>query len=398
MPNRFQFNQSVLHSVVGGKSAIDMPALDISTLKEANAFLKAYGFDVSVPDQMEKLWYFHRRAMVLLTEKLDFNIDEIPEILRERKLLEDPRKLLLFASCSEENLARKTGGVVLGDNVAFDNLSMLQIQQLQRWSCVILRCCHVFVHAENDLFASFSEEIQKQILSPFQNCIYHDGTSGTTYLRRADEVDQHSPLALMGFESKPFKTSTSTVIKLLAKPNALAMNVFDKLGVRFVTQSMFDTFRVVRFLVEENLISYPHIIPDQSSNNIYPVDLFLQACVDIIQLQQQDPLNPSSQWNEDQVNEYFRQYLAQRENDAGFIRKENAFSGADYRFIKFIARKLVRVSLPGESVGFSFFYPFEVQIMDQESHARILSGPSHHQAYKDRQKIAARKRLDPQTL
>ncbi len=99
MPNRFQFNQSVLHSVVGGKSAIDMPALDISTLKEANAFLKAYGFDVSVPDQMEKLWYFHRRAMVLLTEKLDFNIDEIPEILRERKLLEDPRKLLLFASC-----------------------------------------------------------------------------------------------------------------------------------------------------------------------------------------------------------------------------------------------------------------------------------------------------------
>lgn len=397
MPNRFQFNQSVLHSVVGGKSAIDMPSLNISTLKEADAFLKGYGFDVSVAEQMEKLWYFHRRAMVLLTEKLDFKLEEIPEILRERKLLEDPRKLLLYASCSEEHLTQKNGQT-LRESIAIDDMSMQKIQQLQKWSCVILRCCHVFVHAENDLFSSFSEEIQKQILSPFQNCIYHDGTSGTTYLKRADEADQDAPLALMGFESKPFKTSTSTVIKLLAKPNALAMNVFDKLGVRFITRSMFDTFRVVRFLVEENLISYPHIIPDQSSNNIYPVDLFLQACFDLVQMSQQDPLNPSSQWSEEQVNEYFKKYLAERESDAGFLRKENAFSGADYRFIKFIARKLVRVSLPGEAVGFSFFYPFEVQIMDQESHSRILSGPSHHQAYKDRQKIAARKRLDPQNL
>jgi uncharacterized protein (TIGR04562 family) len=376
MPLRFNFDGQILSSVVGGSSAVDLPKLNIHSFGEAQAFIYGYGFDLNNQTDLERLWYFYRRALVLITEKLGYSLEQIPSNLKDRKSLEDIRQLLIWASSS-----------------------LPRDKELQKWSCAILRCMHVFVHAENDLFGAFSEEIQKQILGPFQDRIFHDGSSGATILKRLSKnLGENETLPLAGFDVKPFKTSTSTVIKLLAKPDALAMSVFDKLGVRFITNSMFDSFRVVRFLVEENLISYPHIIPDQSSNNIYPVDLFFQACSDLVQMSQQDPLNPSSQWSEEQVNEYFRKYLAERESDAGFIRKENAFSGADYRFIKFIARKLVRVSLPGEAVGFSFFYPFEVQIMDQESHSRILSGPSHHQAYKDRQKIAARKRLDPQSL
>jgi len=364
MAQRFNFDSSILQSVVGGRSAIDMPALNLHSLKEADNFLKGYGFDIEKPENLERIWYFHRRALVLMQEKLGFSLEEIPEILRERKLLEDPRKLLLFAS-------------------SFEN------KDLQKWSCALLRCIHVFVHAENDLFASFSEEIQKQILSPFQNCIYHDGTTGTTYLKRTEESPNESEsIALLGFESKPFKTSTSTVIKLLAKPHALAMSIFDKLGVRIVTKSMFDTFRVVRFLVEENLISFPHIMPDQSSNNLFPVDLFIRACLE---------LNPkASQMGEEEIDQFFTSFLDKNKNEAEFFRKENTFSGQDYKFIKFIARKLIRVSVPGEKSEFSFFYPFEVQIVDQVSHAQILSGPSDHQAYKERQRLAARKRLFPE--
>ncbi len=33
--------------------------------------------------------------------------------------------------------------------------------------------------------------------------------------------------------------------------------------------------------------------------------------------------------------------------------------------------------------------------MDQSAHQKILSGPSEHQAYKERQRTAARKRLFP---
>ncbi len=364
MPQSFEFDSAILHSVVGGKSAVDIPALNLKNLNEADAFVKGYGFDSSRPEDVERLWYFHRRALVLIQEKLGFSLDEIPEELRDRKLLEDPRKLLLFASQSEN-------------------------KNQCRWACAILRCIHVFVHAENDLFSSFSEEIQRQILAPIQNCIYHDGTSGTTYLKRPDDSQTGlEPIALVGFESKPFKTSTSTVIKLLAKPNALAMSVFDKLGVRFITHSMFDTFQVVRFLVEENLISYPHIMPDQSTNNLFPVDLFLQAA--------QELRSRKQRMSDEEIAEYFRSYLEKNKEGAEFLRKENAYSGADYQFIKFISRKLIRVQVPGQKETFSFFYPFEVQIIDREAHTKVLSGPSEHQAYKERQRLAARKRLFPE--
>lgn len=359
MPLRYDFDEKILTSVVGGLSALDLPRLRFQTEEQAGQFLKAYGFDPEDPDQIEKLWYFHRRALVLLTEKLGFQEDEIPEILRDRKQLGDIRKLLLQASSYHPR--EKT---------------------LQRWSCALLRAMHVFVHAENDLFSSFSEEIQKQILSPFQECLFTEGSTGTTFLKSARAEGES--IALHGFEIKPFKTSSSTVTKLLAKPDAYAMSVFDKLGVRFVTHSLFDTFRVMRFLMEENLISFPHVMPDQSSNNLYPVDLFVEVC-------QKMAMRPEP-CTDDELERKFASALEERSGDVAFIRKENSFSGQDYRFIKFISRRLVRI--PG---GLVFFYPYEVQLMDARAHQKILSGPSHHQAYKERQRAAARDRLFPQT-
>jgi uncharacterized protein (TIGR04562 family) len=364
---RFNFDPFVLNSVVGGKSALDMPRLNLKNESQAEEFIRGYGFHVDNPQELERLWYFHRRALVLLEEKLGFLPAEIPEILRDRKKLGDIRQLLLWASSIKP-----------------------EDKELQRWSCALLRAMHVFVHSENDLFSTFSEEIQKQILTPFQECIFHEGTSGTTYLKRTGSERlglEHEPVALVGFEVKPFKTSTSTVIKLLAKPSALALNVFDKLGLRFVTHSMFDTFKVVRFLVEENLVSFPHIIPDQSTNSLYPVDIFLKTCEDLS--------SKIKGITDSQIAGAFEKALREQPDHEGFFKKDNHFSGEDYRFIKFISRRLIQIKTPAGS--FSFFYPFEVQIMDKVSHDKILSGPSKHQAYKERQRLAARSRILPET-
>ena len=76
----------------------------------------------------------------------------------------------------------------------------------------------------------------------------------------------------------------------------------------------------------------------------------------------------------------------------------NQYSGSDYRFIKFISRQLIKVNGENGRGGFSFFYPFEVQILDQEGYLKTLSGPSEHAAYKERQMIAARKRLFPESI
>lgn len=363
MPQRFTFDSSMLNSVVGGQSAIEIPKLNIHSIEAASSFLASYGFDVSKESELEKLWYYHRRALVLITEKLGFEESQVPEVFRDRKKLVDIRRLLMFASSHSP-----------------------EDHKFQRWACAILRCMHVFVHAENDLFSSFAEEIQSQILTPFQDCIRHDGTIHGTFL--TSPSGQLDPIELMGFEVKPFKTSSSTVIKLLAKPDALAMKVFDKLGVRFITRNLFDSFQVVRFLVRENVISFPHIMPDQSSNNLYPVSLFMEVCGELA--------HRTDVLDEKIVQSAFDEKMAKQGESVKFLRKENFFSGVDYKFIKFISRKLIHVAPAGTKEPFTFFYPFEVQIMDQSAHQRILSGPSEHQAYKERQRAAARKRLFPE--
>lgn len=363
MPRRYVFDASILNSVVGGQSAIEIPKLNIHSLEAASSFLLSYGFDFDNENDLEKLWYYHRRALVLMTAKLGFEESQIPEIFRDSKKLGDIRRLLLFASSSNA-----------------------EDHKLQRWACAILRCIHVFVHAENDLFSSFSEEIQSQILTPFQDCIRHDGNRHQTFLQSSS--GKSDSIELLGFEVKPFKTSSSTVIKLLAKPDALAMKIFDKLGVRFVTRNLFDSFQVVRFLIKENVISFPHIMPDQSSNNLYPVGLFMEVCEELE--------NNSETFDEKTIQQLFDKKLSEQGDKVKYLRKENFFSGEDYRFIKFIARKLIHVVPAGKKEPFTFFYPFEVQIMDQAAHRRILSGPSEHEAYKERQRIAARKRLFPE--
>ena len=361
MQNRFDFDSDVLHSVAGGRSAIDLPKLNILTLASAQAFIQNYGYDPTKEDQVGKLWYFHRRALVLLTEKLGYAESEIPEVLRDRKAMGDISQLLLFASSARP-----------------------EDKNLQRWSCAILRCMHVYIHSESDLFASFTQEIQQQILTPFQQAIFHDGSH-----KLKPQKSNRAPIDLEGFEVKPFKASNSTVIKLLAKPDALAMKVFDKLGVRFITNSLFDSFQVIRFLVEENIISYPHIMPDQSSNNLFPVDLFIDVCK---MAEQQN-----SDISDDELLKVFDLALGKLGDDAKMIRKINEQSSQDFRFIKFITRKLIQIQNPGRE-NFSFFYPFEIQIMDKNAHGKILSGPSEHDAYKERQKEAARRRVFPEVI
>lgn len=362
MYHQFDFNPAVLQSVAGGTSAIDLPRLSIASKEAADAFVATYGFDLSRTEDEESLWQIHRRALVLLTERLGFPEEEVPLEVRDRRAMGDLRQLLLWASSTDP-----------------------KEKSHQRWSCAILRCMHVFVHAEHDLFSFFAEDIQAQILTPLQDAVIHDGTQHKTYLRRT--IEGREPVELVSFHLKAMKMSSSTVMKLLAKPDALAMRVFDKLGVRYVTKNFFDSFRVVRGLIEENLISFPHIIPDQSSNNLFPVALFLKVCEEL----QQSPRD----YSDEEVTQIFETRLTDAGEDAGYFRKENLQSDPNFRFIKFITRKLVRVQIPGRE-EFRFFYPFEVQIMDERSLKIIQDGPSAHEAYKERQKQAARARLFPE--
>lgn len=357
------FDDSSLAVVAGGASVLDRKNLNIHGLDEADLFLRTYGYFISNAEELERLWYFHRRALVLMSEKLKINIEHMPAELKTKEGLKDVRNLLIYASQSVN-------------------------KDLQKWSCALLRCMHVFVHAETDLFGSFAEEIQKQILTPFENAVKReDKLHLRSFLKEG-----HPTIELVDFQTKPFKTSTSTVIKLLAKQEALATKVYDKIGIRFVTKTVFDSFQVIRFLVEENLISFPQIVPDQSSNNMYPVQDFLYVCEKLKHKYPDTHRMPS-----EKIDRLLMKKIGSGKTGSilGLFRKENPYSSHDFKYIKFISRQLIKVE-SGAGKSFSFFYPFEVQIMNSESYSKIQSGESEHSAYKSRQISAAVKRLFPE--
>ncbi len=355
MRENFSFNANVLGCVFGGHSVIDIAQLDIHDLEKAKEFIRAYGYNLDDPKDHEEAWGIHRRAIGFLRDKILEPGEEIPELLVDPKQLKDLGYLLIYVSTQEH-----------------------QGNMIQKWACALLRVMHVVVHLRNDLFSVFYEEIQEQVLSPMRKLISVDPLSGTAL----GGVNFSERIKLHRFDVKPLKSSDSSIVKMLAKPSAVALYLFDKLGVRFVTRNLFDAFKVARFLVDHHLLSFPHILPDQSNNSLYPYKIFLEV-MDEVKDQVLDA---------DEVEKLLVQKLKNYDSKS---EKVNLFSGDDYRFLKFINRQLIRVNIKvGEKTReISFFYPYEIQIMNYETYLKNISGPESHDQYKERQRLAARRRV-----
>src|SRR5690606_31428502 len=134
------------------------------------------------------------------------------------------------------------------------------------------------------------------------------------------------------FEEKTFKTTASSVTKLLAKPELVAFTLMDKLGVRFVTKHLVEVFRVLRYLMENNLVNFAHGIADQSVNTVYPLNLFFEVM---------ECLSLDKQYSPEEIDALLFAKLEKDRERAVFKEKPNFFTSADYRFLKFITRRLV---------------------------------------------------------
>lgn len=336
-------------------SALEIPDLGLRSLDQVSDFIRAYGFDLKNEADSEKLWDYYRRAISFISSELLTQGETIPEILANPEQLKDLSYLLIYASSDD---SRPDG--------------------LKRWACAILKVMHVLAHADNDLFTSFSKEIQDQIVKPIQDYVFDDPVAGPSLTTPGD----HERISLKKFEVKMFKSSESSILKLLAKREAIAFGILDKVGVRFVTKTLFDVFRVLNFLGEKNLVSFPHLVIGQTNNTLYPVNLFLEVM---------DSLPADHQLSSDEIDLKLKDKLVSAESRAVYLTKTSQFSSAEYRFVKFIARRLVRVQQGDKTL--SFFYPYEVQLMDYETHLKNISGESSHEAYKDRQRQRARQRV-----
>lgn len=350
----FHFNKYIFKSILEGRSILDVPRLNITSLENAHRFTKTYGYDFSEEDDLKEVKELFDTAIQICSEFVLENDEALPEVFTDPEKMGDLGNLLVFASTQDGN-------------------------EMQKWSCAILRVMHVLSHLHNDPFHSFNEEIQRQVLRPFNDMMHKDPVHGHI-LGHQDSTDR---IDLKRFDVKAYKGIESSSIKLLAKRNEMALMLMDRIGIRFVTNSVFDSYRALRFLMKEYVISIPNLVPDQAKNTLYPFNLFMEVM--------EEAENSKQRLADSEVEEMLQKKLAEEEQRAEYKNKENAFSGQDYRVIKFIARIRVRLQI-GEH-KYRFFYPYEVQIMDYDTYTTLLSGPSEHSKYKERQAEGAKDRI-----
>lgn len=344
------FETFVLDTVIGGVSSIDLDSLHIDSIEEADAFVKTYGFDLEQDGDAERLWSLHVRTVAFIRENLLTEEESLPPRVSDRSQLKRVSQLLLIANDKSD-----------ADSWA---------------ACAVLRVMHVLAHIENDIFVEYSDTIQDQVLKNFREHIIQDDVQGTI-LGRSGDVDR---IYLKKFEVKPFKATSSSIIKLLSKPQAVAFTLLDKMGIRFVTKNVVDAFRVVRFLTAEHIVSTPNIMPDQGRNNLYPLNLFLETVKEAGPTTSPEEIDQllAIKWNEAQ-------------HRAEFYQRKNEFSSTDYRSMKFICRHLIRLNVSGRELR--FFFPYEIQILDYDTYIKNLGGATAHEAYKKRQLAVVRSRV-----
>jgi uncharacterized protein (TIGR04562 family) len=395
-----RLGRDVMNLMLRGRSVIDNhQGLPIRTLEATDEFLHKYGYNLENPvESAEVLGNYHEalrfmRKYFLKPENPEGADLEIPRQFQE---LADVRQLFIWAADkSIEHTVRA------------------------RWGCAILRVMHAISHLDKDLRHEFFPEIQKQIFDRFYKEIHT--VEGKVYL--GNPKDEGS-VALVKFQTKPRKTRESLILKLLHKKETLAEDVFDQIGVRFVTGTRMDVVRVLKFLRDRYIVMTMNIRPSRSRNNLIDPMLYRRTWREIRHAIKRGE-GEGRPWVDNALDKALGAGYQEAQKD---ISEANPFSSKEFFSIQFTCRQLVKYHSPIfdevkalrglmrnsedpeikrvlERLDFAhlskeqrFFYPFEVQIMDMENFTESESGRASHAAYKSAQAKMAMKRVLGQLL
>lgn len=256
---KYDFRWEVLDVIVGGRSLIDsdlgLTGFPMRTIDDSDRFMRSYGYNLDDPiEYAEAQGNFHEainfvRKHFLQPENPDGIKTEIP-----RKILElaDVRELLLMASLSYPGQMEDTEGKLLRD-----------------WACCLLKIIHTIAHMDKDIRSTYFTDIQKQILDRFYKVVHRD-PDGKLYL--GETPDDRFRVELVAFETKPKKSRESVLLKLLHKPENVAEDIFDRVGIRFVTHTMIDALRVVKYLKDAMILVPANVKPSRSRNTLVDLD------------------------------------------------------------------------------------------------------------------------------
>jgi uncharacterized protein (TIGR04562 family) len=373
----FPMPPEVTQVILRGGSPIDLDGLRIHSMDEAWNFALNYGYDLRIPVQRAAVFRVYEDAVDFLEGVVLEGTDlHVPFEVRD---LQDPLELLLWASERPRN-------------------------SRAQWACALLRVMHTLFHVDHNVNLRFLPEIQRQVFSRYDQYLVCEGDR--CCLRGAYEVP------LVAVERKENKDRVSMLLKMLHKPENVAETIYDQIGIRFVAEDQLGVLMVIRFLLDHHVLMPTHIKPSRSRN----------LMIDLGALETWMETLPAGFCIQD-LSPEDRKALSALLSLKTPGKDQNPFSAKDYSAIQFTARTLVRLPSPAtralealqerlqtmgdtelsdlvripeliqEQEEFTFFFAHEVQVMEQSGFQNSRSGPASHSEYKQRQRIAARRRV-----
>ena len=389
--SKWKIGDSVLDVLVGGVSFLDSKdgfKGSFPNEDSAERFLGAYGFDLHDPIEKAELHGTLQEALrfiktYFLKPAAESGLPiEIPKKIAE---INDIHELLLQAGADSEST-------------------------LRHWACSVLRVIHTISHVDRDIRTHYFSDIQTQILDRFYRYLQRD-EDGQLYIGKSPE----DPLRvdLVEFQVKPKKARDSTLMKLLHKPGSVAEELFDRVGVRFVTRTRLDAIRLIHFLEQRNIVVAANIKPSRSRNTLIDTDTLKSR------IHANLPKVVEGQMDESEFIDELKKVEFPKQKTG-----ENPFSSDHYRAIQFTCRQLIKIKNPlsdyirdlkkitrgvnlDPAIALAiekvdqkyiqrvtrFFYPYEIQVMDEVSHVENEKGRSAHKEYKLAQQKAAMMRV-----
>ncbi|MBT3583858.1 MAG: TIGR04552 family protein [Halobacteriovoraceae bacterium] len=393
---KYLFDWELLDVVLGGQSSLDSKFFisQIFNENQVSDFLKGYGLDPGDPIGRAELFGNFQEALQFI--KRYFLKEGNPDGLD----LKIPSSIFMITDIGDLFLMATGNLIECSDE---DTL----------WAEIILKVMHTILHVDKDLRSNYFSVTQTQILDRYYKFIHRDGDKNL-YLgaKGSDEA-----IPLIDFETKSKKSRESVIIKLLHKAENVAEELFDRIGIRLITNSRFDTLRVIKFLIENHIVIPHNLKPSRSSNTLINLEVFKEKHNDLIKMSLRNNLKEKRflQAMERELIDCFPQV---EENE------ENKHSLSSYRSIQFTCRQLIKyknpflqdfndvrrvakaendenqlakkvlaldVSLISRDIR--FFYPYEIQIVDQEAHAINTKGEASHGEYKKAQVRSAMRRV-----
>ncbi|MBI2876536.1 MAG: TIGR04552 family protein [Candidatus Tectomicrobia bacterium] len=388
-----------LGPILRGESVIDLEKLrtECHTAEDAGRLLQAYGISLGEEAKIREI----KQEAIEFIENYFLRNDHL--------------------TIPEEIKAAETG---VADLILMATLPSPDGRDLlrQRWACALLRVMHTIYHMEDDIRFKYIHQIHERIIYKIKEHIHYEGRE--MFLGNPEK----GGIPLVTFDVKRLKERESIIMKLLHKKENIVTEITDVVGIRLVGRTKIDALRILNYLVQRNLISYPNSIPGQAKNTLIPLDQMekvldrgdegqlagyirlIEEGVIVADKEQND--NPHSieyrainLTYRDKIEIENQEYLTlavllekaqgkyenllERKRCSDLSPQETCLCEELMAFLEGMIAE-IGVTLGRTSRFLNFYYPFELQIMDVETYEK--NQKSFHD-YKDKQRQTAKRRV-----